>query len=244
MPWLIFPQKRITSRDFSNQQGVLTAFADVAKMHNGRNTAHVQIETPMQILEVCIQVNRSYKGKNIKNALRSDGRPPKAVVRYLYHLLLAYLNESHEETELFSQMDQCLEENMKKYPASSGLFLYRVWLLAKQERIDEAKKLLAWYSSNLTRISTKRQQEEYLMTLYLQWELTKKEHDKKEAASAALELQKQTDSLVASLVWLMTERDLSDAEKLRQCERLYRIYGAKPIIYAYCLLYTSDAADE
>ena len=53
------------------------------------------------------------------------------------------------------------------------------------------------------------------MTLYLQWELTKKEHDKKEAASAALELQKQTDSLVASLVWLMTERDLSDAEKLR-----------------------------
>lgn len=130
-------------------------------------------------------------------------------------------------------MDQCLEENMKKYPASSGLFLYRVWLLAKQERIDEAKKLLAWYSSNLTRISTKRQQEEYLMTLYLQWELTKKEHDKKEAASAALELQKQTDSLVASLVWLMTERDLSDAEKLRQCERLYRIYGAKPIIYAY-----------
>ena len=47
------------------------------------------------------------------------------------------------------------------------------------------------------------------MTLYLQWELTKKEHDKKEAASAALELQKQTDSLVASLVWLMTERDLS-----------------------------------
>ena len=171
-------------------------------------------------------VNRSYKGKNIKNALRSDGRPPKAVVRYLYHLLLAYLNESHEETEIFSQMDQCLEENMKKYPASSGLFLYRVWLLAKQERIDEAKKLLAWYSSNLTRISTKRQQEEYLMTLYLQWELTKKEHDKKEAASAALELQKQTDSLVASLVWLMTERDLSDAEKLRQCERLYRIYGA------------------
>lgn len=58
-------------------------------------------------------------------------------------------------------------------------------LLAKQERIDEAKKLLAWYSSNLTRISTKRQQEEYLMTLYLQWELSKKEHDKKEAASAA-----------------------------------------------------------
>lgn len=119
-------------------------------MHNGRNTAHVQIETPMQTLEVCIQVNRDYKGKNTKNALRSDGRPPKAVVRYLYHLLLAYLNESHEETEIFSQMDQCLEENMKKYPASSGLFLYRVWLLAKQERIDEAKKLLAWYSSNLT----------------------------------------------------------------------------------------------
>ena len=94
-------KKRITSRDFSNQQGVLTAFADVAKMHNGRNTAHVQIETPMQTLEVCIQVNRDYKGKNTKNALRSDGRPPKAVVRYLYHLLLAYLNESHEETEIF-----------------------------------------------------------------------------------------------------------------------------------------------
>ena len=244
VPWLIFPQKKITSRDFSNQQGVLTAFADVAKMHNGRNTAHVQIETPMQTLEVCIQVNRDYKGKNTKNALRSDGRPPKAVVRYLYHLLLAYLNESHEETEIFSQMDQCLEENMKKYPASSGLFMYRVWLLAKQERIDEAKKLLAWYSSNLTRISTKRQQEEYLMTLYLQWELTKKEHDKKEAASAALELQKQTDSLVASLVWLMTERDLSDAEKLRQCERLYRIYGAKPIIYAYAAKICRENPDE
>ena len=174
---------------------------------------------------------------------QTAGRQRQLYVIFIIFFLL-YLNESHEETEIFSQMDQCLEENMKKYPASSGLFLYRVWLLAKQERIDEAKKLLAWYSSNLTRISTKRQQEEYLMTLYLQWELTKKEHDKKEAASAALELQKQTDSLVASLVWLMTERDLSDAEKLRQCERLYRIYGAKPIIYAYAAKICRENPDE
>lgn len=232
-PWLVFPQKKITARDFSQQQMMLTAFADVSKMHKGRNTAHVQIETPTQSTEIRIQVMRSFKKKNAKSAVRPDGRPPKSIVCYLYRLLLAYLNESHEETGIFSQMDQCLEENMKKYPSSAGLYLYRVWLLAKQDRMDEAERLLFWYHSNLTRIVTKRQQEEYLMTLYLQWELSKKESDRKEAADVALELQRQTDSLIASLVWLATEKDLSAAEKLRQCERMYRIYGAKPIIYAY-----------
>lgn len=232
-PWLVIPQKKITARDFSQRQMVLTVFADVSKMHKGRNTAHVRIETPTHDTEVCIQVMRSFKKKNAKSTVRSNGRPPKAIVRYLYRLLLAYINESHEETGIFSQMDQCLEENMKKYPSSSGLYLYRVWLLAKQDRIDEAERLLSWYRANLIRTSTKRQQEEYLMTIYLQWELTGKDTDRKEAAAVALELQRQTDSLVASLVWLMTENDLSAAEKLRQCERMYRIYGAKPIIYAY-----------
>lgn len=42
----------------------------------------------------------------------------------------------------------------------------------------------------------------------------------------------------------MTERDLSDAEKLRQCERLYRIYGAKPIIYAYAAKICRENPDE
>ncbi len=232
-PWLVLPQKKITARDFSQQQMILNAFADASKMHKGRNIAHVQIETPTQSAEFRIQVTRSFNKKNIRNAVRPDNRPPKSIVRYLYHLLLAYLNESHEETGIFSQMDQCLEENMKKYPSNAGLYLYRVWLLAKQERTDEADHLLSWYRSNLTRTTTKRQQEEYLMTLYLQWKLTGRDTDRKEATAAALELQRHTDSLVASLVWLVTETDLGAAEKLRQCERMYRIYGAKPIIYAY-----------
>ena len=244
VPWLVLPQKKITARDFSQQQMVLTAFVDASKMHKGRNTAHVQIDMPTQSTEIRFQVTCSFKKKNAKTAVRSDGRPPKAVVCYLYRLLLAYLNESHEETEIFSQMDQCLEENMKKYPSSSGLYLYRVWLLAKQDRIDEAERLLSWYRSNLTRAVTKRKQEEYLMTLYLQWELSKKESDRREVVAAALELQRQTDSLIASLVWLRTEKDLSVAERLRQCERMYRIYGAKPIIYAYAAKVCREEPDE
>lgn len=229
-PWLSVSQKKMTTRDFTNQQLKLTVHVDVSKMHKGKNTAHLKLEMPTQSVEVCIQVNRKFKAK--RTSLRPDGRPPRAIVRYLYHLLLAYLNESHEETQIFSQMDQCLEENMKKYPASSELYLYRVWLFAKQDRIDEAQRLLSWYRANLTRTNTKRQQEELILTLYLQWLLSKKDADRKEAAVASMELQKQTDSLVASLVWLMTETELSASEKLRQLERMYRIYGAKPIIYA------------
>lgn len=228
VPWLILPQKKLTSNDFSKQQAVLTVFADVSKMHKGRNTAHLRIAMPMQSIEIVIWVIREYRVSQ-----RPDGRPPKSVAKYLYRLLLAYLNESHEETMIFSQMDQCLEENIKKYPASPGLHLYRVWLLAKQERIPQAQRLLSWYRSNLIRISTRRQQEEQVLIFYLQWMLTKKDSDRQEATRAAQELLKITDSLTASLVWLAAEKDLGAAEKLRQLERMYRIYGAKPIIYAY-----------
>lgn len=225
-PWLLPEKKRLTFRDFTDQQARLVFHVDRSGLHKGRNIARLKLTTPMQCCTVCVEVIRQQRGSG-----RSVGQPPKAIVRYLYRLLLAYINESHEESVIFSQMDQCLEENSKRYPACFGLHLYRAWLFLQQGRVREAGKLLDWCRANLERTPGSRESD-YALVLYLESLLTRREADRLRAAETMQELLKTDQSLVTGMIWMFVNPDFSSDDRLRLLEELYKRFGAKPILYA------------
>lgn len=236
--WIVLSRTAFRSGDFSDGELTVPFEIDPSLMRKGRSTGNICIQTERECLKVRVEVICGQQ-QTANNGIQV----PRSVVRYLYQLMLVFLNRSHEETVIFSQMDQCLEENIKKHPGCMELHLYRAWLFIQMGRKREAGAILDWCKATMERTGAEAAREECIL-VYLYFLLTEKAEYLVQTKALLGQVQAAGASLFPAILQVYLEQEKSVSVLLQELQAMEQQFGASPLIYNLAYqLYTENPAE-
>lgn len=223
--WITPEKTWFSMRDFSDSKAEFKFTVDTSSLHSGINFATISFSDFKSSEKVHVEIY-----KESASGQKADIKR-KRMLAHIFRLCLAYINQNYEQTIILAQLEESLDEYLKKYPTSIQVHLCRAWLYYIQGRIEEASSVLNWCLPAIAD-DVDNKKEEYCVIRYLLACISRDGKVISQAQNTIREAFEYNNGLILALLELYLVEEVNDSEKLARLKALHAVYGNSALICA------------